>query len=133
MEDKKLYIKGYDWNDVEVVLGVTTYAKNNQIAILLYTPDWDCYSDLSVFVQPFEHQNFMAIDINNLPNAEEFIKKYNLGELVGYTHSWFVSYPIYKMDLDELREYDELWVKELEKNLVDGSTTKERTVWDAIR
>jgi hypothetical protein len=29
----------------------------------------------------------MAVDVNNLPTAEEFIQKYNLGELVDYVHS----------------------------------------------
>lgn len=123
------------WEKRELVLSVETYAANDQIAIMLYDDKTkEYFADLSVYVVPFEDKTYMAVDINNFPNGEELIKEYNLGELVDYTHSWFVSYPIYKMDLDELREYDELWVKEFEKILDNkDSIEEERTVWDSLK
>ena len=33
----------------------------------------------------------------------------------------------------ELREYDELWVKEFEKNLDNKDSIEERTVWDSLK
>ena len=68
---------------------------------------------------------------NNFPYWEEFIQKYNLWTLVDYVHSWFCSYPVYEMGLDELKEWDELWVKEfMTENNIE---IKERTVRDNLR
>ena len=110
---KTMYIKNYSGKKVAVNLQVLQYEKNWQIAILLFTTDWELYADLSVFVEPFKYQNFMAVDVNNLPNAEQFIQEYKLWTEIWYAHSWFVSYPIYAMDVDELRKRDEKWVDEL--------------------
>ena len=109
-----MYIKhSYDNKDEAVKLGVNSYVTNGQIAILLYNTDWEYYSDLSVFVEEFKYQNFMAVDVNNLPNAVEFIEEYKLWTLIGQASSGFITYPIYAMDIDELRKRDEKWVDEL--------------------
>jgi len=113
MNNNKLYIKDYSGRKVAIQLQVQQYAKNWQIAILLYTPDGEYYSDLSVFIEEFKYQNFMCVDVNNLPNAEEFIEEYKLWTLIGQASSGFVTYPIYAMDIDELRKRDEKWVEEL--------------------
>ena len=106
-------IKDVFWKDREMILWVNSYQNNWQIAILLYEKEsWEYYSDLSVFVEPFENKLYMAVDTNNFPQWEELIQNYNLWVLVNYVHSWFCSYPVYEMDIDELKEYDELWVKE---------------------
>ena len=55
----------------------------------------------------------MAVDVNNLPNAVEFIEEYKLWTLIGQASSGFVTYPIYAMDVDELRKRDENGVNEL--------------------
>ncbi len=110
---KTMYIKNYSGKKIAIQLQVQQYAKNWQIAILLYTPDWEYYSDLSVFIEEFKYQNFMAVDVNNLPNAEEFIQEYKLWTLIGQASSGFVTYPIYAMDVDELRKRDENGVNEL--------------------
>ena len=73
MKQETMYIKhSYDNKNEAVKLGVNSYVSNGQISILLYTEDWEYYSDLSVFVEPFDYQNYMAVDVNNLPTAEEF-------------------------------------------------------------
>lgn len=113
MNNNNLYIKDYSGRKVAIQLQVQQYAKNWQIAILLYTPDGEYYSDLSVFIEEFKYQNFMCVDVNNLPNAEEFIEEYKLWTLIGQASSGFVTYPIYAMDIDELRKRDEKWVEEL--------------------
>lgn len=113
MKQSNMYIKNYSGKKVAVKLEVLQYAENWQIAIFLYDSKWEYYSDLSVFIDPFKYLNFMAVDTNNLPNAEEFIQEYKLWTLVGYTHSWFCSYPIYEMNLDELSKWDKEWIEKL--------------------
>ena len=133
MKQNTMYIKhSYDDQDEAIKLGVNSYVTNGQIAILLYNTDWEYYSDLSVFVEPFDYQNYMAVDVNNLPTAEEFIQKYNLGELVDYVHSWFVTYPVYAMDMDELKKWDEKGVSELASTEFKPRENN-RTVWDNIQ
>ena len=130
--ENKLLIKNYAWEDLEILMQVTSYQNNGQIAILLYEKETgEYYTDLSVFVEPFENKLKMAVDTNNFPYWEEFIQKYNLWILVDYVHSWFCSYPVYEMDLDELKEWEELWVKEfMTENNIE---VKERTVRDNLR
>ena len=111
--NRNMHITNHSGKSVPVKVQVTQYANNWQIAILLYTTRWEYYSDLSVFIEPFEEKNLMAVDTNNLPTAEEFIQRYSLWTLVWYTQSWFCTYPIYEMDLDELSKRDKNWVDEL--------------------
>ena len=148
MNNKSLIIKDFSWNDVEVIMQITSYSNNNQLAILLYEKETgEYYCDLSVNVTDFpkdmNHVDYMAVDINNCPNAEEFIKRNDLWELVDYVHSWFVSYPIYKMNWNKLSyynfdEYNEFmklhwwWVKpKLSKDAPFEEWWK--TVWDRLK
>lgn len=51
---------------------------------------------------PLPH-NVQAVDTNNYPWAEEFIKDNNLGKPLGiYITSGFCEYPLYIFDLDKL-------------------------------
>ena len=70
------------------------------------------------------------MDINNFPWAEEFVLIHNLGQLFDYIQSWFVTYPIYEMDLKELAKYDPEWV---EKFIKDNNITKPKTVFDRLK
>lgn len=114
MKNKIMNIKDFEWKEVAVILKVSSYVADWMIAIQLYTKDWEYYSDLSRYITKFKYQNYMAVDINNLPNAEEFIKKYNLWKKVDDIFAWFVVYPVYEMNLNELCKRDDEWVKELE-------------------
>jgi len=112
-----LYLNNSLWEKINIEIHVETYANNDQIAILLYEPDsWEYYWDLSVFVEPFERTNFMAVDTNNIPDAEKFIERYKLWTLKWIVHSWFCTYPVYEMDLEELMKYDSLWVSKFIMN-----------------
>lgn len=134
MKQEIMNIKhSYDWKSEEVTLSVNSYTNNGQIAILLYTKDWEYYSDLSVFVEPLEYQNYMAVDVNNLPTAEEFIQKYNLWELVDYVHSWFVSYPVYAMNIEELSKRDKKWVDELQNTEFKSNEENKPNFWDKLK
>lgn len=112
MKQQLMSIKNnYSKKGTVVVLSVQSYVANDQIAILLYTKDWEYYGDLSVFVEAFDDRNLMAVDVNNLPYADEFIQRYRLWNFAWYVHSWFVYYPVYKMNLIELEKRDREWVK----------------------
>ena len=126
---KTMYIKDFSNKNVAIQLQVQQYAKNWQMAILLYTPDGEYYSDLSVFVEEFDDKCYMCLDTNNLPNAEQFVDNYNLWTLVGYAHSGFCSYPIYDMNLDELENYDAEWVEKFRK---DNNISKQN-VFDRLK
>lgn len=126
-----LKLKDYDWNNIEILLVVEEYTNNNQLAILLYEKEtWEYYTDLSVFVEEFSDKSYMAVDINNFPDAENIIKEHNLWQLVDYVHSWFVTYPVYEMDLDRLSQYDPEGVEKFKK---DNNISKPKTVFDRLK
>ena len=151
MEKKSLIIKNFSWDDVEIFMEITSYSNNNQLAILLYEKEsWEYYCDLSVNVKDFwkgiEFADYISVDVNNCPNAEEFIKRNQLWELVDYVQSWFVSYPVYKMNgnmlynynFDEYSEYmkSHWWgvKKPLSKDAnYDEDGNEIETVWDRLR
>ena len=112
MTQKIMYIKNnYDWKETAVRLLVTSYISNDQIAILLYTENREYYADLSKFITNVP-RNCMAVDTNNLPSACEFIERYKLWKIWWMVYAEFGSYPVYEMNLDELRKWDEKWVDE---------------------
>ena len=134
MDPKELVIKSYSWNDVKVFLSVWEYQAWWLYLLLVEEETGEDYCDLSVFVKPLEKRNQICVDINNCPNAEEFIREYNLWVKVWEIDSGFVTYPIYEMDLDELREYDNLWVRDFEKDTLNNEEIgDQRSVWDALK
>ena len=125
-----LKLKDYSWNDIDVFLTVEEYVNWNQLAIMLYEKETgEYYTDLSVFVKEFEDKWYCVLDINNFPGAEEFVQRHNLWQLFDYIQSWFVSYPIYQMDLNELRKYDPEGVDKF----IEDNGIKEVTLWDRLR
>ena len=129
--ENKLIIKNYAWEDLEVLMEVSSYQNNGQIAIMVYEKKTgEYYSDLSVNVKDFDNKLYMAVDTNNFPYWEEFIKKYNLWTLVDYVHSWFCEYPVYEMDLHELEKYDPEWVH---KFIKDNGIEKHKNVFDRLK
>ena len=134
METKELAIKWYQWNGIKVFLSVWEHQVWWLYILLVEEETGDDYCDLSVFIKPLEKRNQICIDINNCPNAEEFIREYNLWVKVWEIDSWFVTYPIYEMDLDELREYDNLWVRDFEKDTLNNEGIwDQRSVRDALK
>ena len=126
-----LKLKDYSWNDIDVFLTVEEYVNWNQLAIMLYEKETgEYYTDLSVFVKEFEDKWYCVLDINNFPGAEEFVQRHNLWTLVDYVQSWFVSYPIYEMDLYELEKYDP---KGVHKFIKDNWIERPKNVFDRLK
>ena len=102
------------WKEIELILAVEEYTANKQIAILLYdAKSWEYYSDLSVYIVPFEDKTYMAVDTNNFSSWEILIRNYDLGDFVTYIQSGFYTYPVYAMKLEELEKWDKDWVKKI--------------------
>lgn len=100
------------WKEKELILSVEEYTASKQIAILLYdAKSWEYFSDLSVYIVPFEDETYMAVDTNNFPSWEILIRNYNLWDFVTYIQSGFYTYPVYAMKLEELEKRDENWVR----------------------
>lgn len=52
-------------------------------------------------------QNEAFVDVNNCPWAEDFIRKYRLGEPTGQTQqSGFCTYPLYRFDMNEVKKWE---------------------------
>ena len=94
-------IKGYS-QEYEVEVNKATYINNGNLAITLDCYDeefecWEPYGNLTVNLKKKLPSNYGYVDINNIPNAEEFIEENNLGEFTGeYGFSGFCCYPLYK-------------------------------------
>ena len=104
------------------------------IHFLLEEETEEDYYDLSIFVKPLGKENQMCVNVNNYPNAEEFIREHNLWIKIWEIDSWFVTYPIYEIDLDELREYDPLGIKDFEKDTLNNEEVgDQRSVWNVLK
>ena len=100
------------WKERKLILSVEEYTANKQIAILLYdAKSWEYFSDLSVYIAPFEDETYMAVDTNNFPSWEMLIRNYDLWDFVTYISSGFCTYPVYAMKLEELEKRDKNWVE----------------------
>ena len=100
------------WTGVEypIWLSVCEYCANRNLAIQLLTDGMygpEPYSTLTVNLDKKLPANQAYVDTNNMPDAEEFIEKYNLGKPTGgYRVSGFCIYPLYEFDLDECAKYE---------------------------
>ena len=87
--------------EYEVKVNKTKYTDGN-LAIQLMCHDdeydfWGPYGNLTVNLGEKLPEDQAYVDTNNMPNAEEFIRKYGLGEHLGtFRMSGFCCYPLYK-------------------------------------
>lgn len=93
-------IKGWGM-EYEVKINKTRYSNGN-LAIQLMSYDdeyefWEPYGNLTVNFEEKLPEGCAYVDTNNMPNAEEFINKYGLGEHQGkFRMSGYCCYPLYK-------------------------------------
>lgn len=84
---------------------ISEYRNNGNLYIGLHTK-YEPYADLTVNIEKLSEKDEAAVDTNNCPWAEELIDKYELGLFTGrYLRSGFCSYPVYKFDLDKVKQY----------------------------
>lgn len=106
---EKMYVTDYYGNKIKVYPLVASYYNQN-LAIRLWTDEGEPWTTLTVNLD--ENlidelgEEYAFVDVNNFPEAEEFIAKYGIGEPMNvYKTSGFVRYPLYKFDLKKLKEY----------------------------
>lgn len=65
-----------------------------------------CYLTVNFpYVASITKKDLAFVDVNNFPEAEEFIRKYELGEPVGLSvQSGYCTYPLYKFNMKRLKE-----------------------------
>lgn len=80
------------------------YQNNGNLALQLLTENGQPFSRLSVNIDSLP-ENWCAIDTNNFPDGIGLIEKYKLGEKIGEIGSGFCTYPIYEMNMEEVKKY----------------------------
>lgn len=89
----------------DVNIRIATYGSNDNLAILLDSPTEGPFARLTVNIDELP-EGYAYVDTNNCPWAEEFIKEHKLGEPTNLCgHSGYCTYPLYKFDLQKLKEY----------------------------
>lgn len=99
---KTYHIKNqWSAHEYEVTLHKTSYLYGGGLSIIMNCEEGP-YASLTVNIPGVTlDENEVVIDINNLPEAEDFIRNNNLGRFTGrYVVSGYCEYPIYKMNED---------------------------------
>ena len=92
-------------NTYRVYTVIDTYEMYKNLYVGLICPTEGPFADLTVNIAklPAGHA---AVDVNNCPWAEKFIKDNHLGEATGeMLESGFCCYPTYKFDMEMLKKY----------------------------
>lgn len=88
-----------------IKLVVNQYRTYGNLYIGMLTDEGEPYADLSVNIEPLGDGE-IAVDINNLPDGEKFIRDNGLGEFTGkYLRSGFCRYPVYKMNMEAVHKH----------------------------
>lgn len=115
-EDTKTFKFTSFGETLEGRLRIGSYAYNNNLAIALesYDPDfhfWEPYTTLTVNIEDFARiapdKAWVTLDTNNFPGGEKLLTDLGIGKREPHViRSGFCEYPIYEIDLDELKKYD---------------------------
>ena len=100
-------VKDYFGNPIEVLPRLGKYAYTNNLAIRLVTKDGEPWATLTVNLDVKLPPDYAYVDINNFDDASVFIEENGLGEWTGgIKQSGFVIYPLYKFDLEKLKQLE---------------------------
>ena len=95
-------ISGYDI----IGINIGKYSRNNNTAISLDCNEGKCATITVNFNEKLD-EGMAYLDTNNCSWVEDIMKKYCLGEPTGeYKQSGFCIYPLYKLDLQAIKEFD---------------------------
>lgn len=94
---------------VYVRLVKTTYHYTESLAVVAVDKHNEPVTDISVCLPDFnlhESKELAFVDINNNPGIEKFLIKNKIAINTGITFtSGYVSYPLYRFNLNKLEEY----------------------------
>ena len=88
------------------VFEVGEYANNKHIAIGIFD-DEGPVSNLTVNIPGIEMypKNYSCIDTNNFPEGKNLADQLRIGEHCGALRSGFCIYPVYKFDIEKVKEF----------------------------
>lgn len=93
------------YGEWDVGLVIDKYASNNNLAIELVDKiTYEPIARMTVNVIGLI-DGYCAIDTNNCPEMVEFIENYNLGTRIGLVPSGYCIYPIYEINMEEVKKY----------------------------
>lgn len=99
----------YSWGTVETYLKVEKYLKPANTAITLWIKvddDYEEYNDLTKNFASEWPEDYAYIDTNNNPGVLDLLLKAGLIELTGIEErSGFCTYPLVKLNLEKIKEY----------------------------
>ena len=93
-----------EYNEYVLKIMVGRYQNNDNLALSLVTEDGEPFSRLSVNIDSLP-DGWCAIDTNNFPDNIGLIERYKLGERIGEISSGFCTYPIYEINMEEVKKY----------------------------
>ena len=104
---KKFYTVKTDFGMYKVRILPTKYLYNNNLAVALATDTNEPFAKITVNI--VDHGELPAdmafVDTNNCPWAEDFLTENGLAEKTDTeARSGYCVYPLYKFDLDKLKE-----------------------------
>lgn len=105
MENGNTKMKHLIANGHKVKVKKSWYLDNHNTCIALIATDGEPYAIITKNIEELP-EDFAAIDTNNCPWAEDFLKENDLGEETEMSFaSGFCHYPIYKLNLNKIVEY----------------------------
>lgn len=111
----------------EVKLDINQYANNHCLYLGLSTVKGEPYGSITVNLEGKVPDYCGYVDTNNMPEIENFIKKYELGEFTGISEkSGFCSYPLYLFDVEKLRELCPEGMLKYEMNIGNGEQARNK-------
>ncbi len=105
--EKTLNLNSQSGGEIPVTLEINTYLNNGCMYIgLVEQGEYpEPYGDLTVNLVGKAPDYCGFVDLNNMPELEEFIEENKLGEFTGLTQrSGFCEYPLYLFNAERLRE-----------------------------
>lgn len=98
--------KEISYIDHRIKLMIDRYTYNDNLYIGLICEEGP-YSNLTTNTDIVLSEDEAAVDVNNFPEAREFIEMNNLGQNTGkLIQSGFCTYPVYKFDIKECKKYE---------------------------
>lgn len=102
MEEKRR-INGYLIKKIEV----SRYSYWNNLALTLYDEIGEPYAIITKNLEEGLAENQAYLDTNNCSWVEKFIEENNLGKPLGKNfQSGFCTYPLYEINLDEVKKFN---------------------------
>ena len=104
---KRIHHKSMYGGEYELFTVVNKYQQGGGVYVGLWDEEEGPFADLTVNLTTNTAKGNMAyLDTDNFPEGEYIVKKYKLGKFTGkYGHSGYCTYPLYELDIDEIKKY----------------------------